>query len=253
MNSRHHRFILSSLLIIALLASCSQSPASAPPASTGSPAIAGCSNAYFPTSIGTSWSYSSSGSQQGGYTYTWTVTDLNDQGFTTSDQYSTGVNATIKWTCQNGNLSALNGGSDSLSLTSSKATLKSNSIASEGYNIPANFGSGNSWAEKVTVDGTITTSTSKTANVQIVTQLHCAIAGTETISVPAGKFDTVKAACTQTLSLSALVQGTAVPAGSPAKEGITNWYAKGIGLIQSVRSGTTNGTETIVLTQYSVK
>jgi len=40
----------------------------------------GCSNAYFPVSVGTNWAYSSTGSTLGAFTYTWTVTDLGNGG-----------------------------------------------------------------------------------------------------------------------------------------------------------------------------
>jgi hypothetical protein len=264
MNSRQSHFIISSLLLIVMLAACAQSPASAPSGSTGSPAAAtsqpvsasasgGCTNAYFPTSSGTSWSYSSSGSPLGAYTYTWTVTDLSDTGFTTSDQYSTGVNATIKWNCQNGNLAALDAGSNSLNMTTSKVTMTSNSITAEGYNIPATFDTGNTWSEKVTVNGTVTASATKTVTSQIATQVNCTSAGPDTITVPAGKFDTVKATCSETVAVSALVQGTAMPAGAPVTESVTDWYAKGVGLVQSVKTGSITGTETIVLIQYNVQ
>jgi hypothetical protein len=265
MNLRQHPpMILSSLLLFALLAACAQSSTGTHSGNTSNPSVAtshpggastggGCNNAFFPTSVGTTWSYSSSGSSLGAYAYTWTVTDLSNQGFTTSDQYSTGVNATVKWTCQNGNLAALNGGSNSLSLKSSNVTMKSNSVNAVGFNIPADFSAGNSWSEKVTVDGTATSSDAKTIDTEMVTQLNCQVAGFDTTSVPAGKFDTVRTICTQTVSLSAIMQGTAVPAGTPAALSITNWYAKGIGLVQSIRSGASLGMETIVLTQYSLK
>lgn len=263
MNSRHHLFFFSILLLIALLVSCTTSPASLASGSIATQAVetaqpgnpssnGGCSNAYFPTSLGTSWSYSSSGNPLGAYTFTWTVAGLNEQGLTTNDQYSTGVHAIIKWTCNNGNLAALNGGSNSLSLTTSKVSMKSNSITAEGYNIPANFDAGNSWSEKVIVDGTVINNAAKTVTTQIVTQLNCSVAGTDSITVPAGKFDTVKASCTETVSVSALMQGTAVPAGAPVTIHVTNWYAKGVGLVQSVRKGGTTGAETISLTHYEV-
>ncbi len=265
MNLRHNHLIVSSILFIVILASCGQSPASVPSEGTGSTAAAtsqpvsasssgGCTNAYFPVSSGTSWSYSSSGSPLGAYTYTWTITDSSNAGFTTSDQYSTGVNALIKWNCQNGNLAALDAGSNSLNMTTSKVTMNSNSITAEGYNVPANFDSGNTWSEKVTVNGTVTGSSAQTVTTQIVSQVNCSAVGPDTITVPAGKFDTVKATCSDTVAVSALLQGTAMPAGAPVTENITNWYAKGVGLVQSVRTGgTTTGTETIVLTQYKVQ
>jgi hypothetical protein len=228
MNSRRFQIIVSCLVLFAVIAACSLSPAGSTTGSTAGTAGAtsqpvsaassgGCGNAYFPVSVGTNWAYSSTGSTLGAYTYTWTVTDLGNGGFSTSDQYSTGVNAAIKWNCQNGNLAALDAGSTSLSVTNTSSTFKmtSTSITADGYN--------------------------------------CSAAGTESVTVPAGTFDAVKATCNQTLQVSFLMQGTPTPAGAPDTVSITDWYAKGVGLVKSVRASSLSSTETIVLTQYKIQ
>jgi hypothetical protein len=271
MNPRHFQIIVSCLLLFVVVAACSLSPASPTTASTAAPAGAtsapaatnppvsassggGCSNAYFPVSVGTNWAYSSSGSTLGAYTYTWTVADVSNTGFTTNNQYSTGVSTSIKWNCQNGNLAALDAGSTSLSVTNSSSTFKmtSNSITADGYNIPNTFDTGTTWSEKVTVNGTVQSGT-KSANSQIVSDVSCSAAGSESVTVPAGTFDTVKATCNQTLGVSFLMQGTPVPAGAPDTVSITDWYAKGVGLVKSVRASSLSSTETIVLTGYKVQ
>ena len=258
MYTRNVRPAFTALILIIVLAACAHGPAGTPSSTkaivppANPPGNGNCANAYFPTSVGTSWSYASSGSPLGAYTYTWTVISLNGTGFSISDQYSTGVNAEIKWDCQNGNLAALTGGSNSLSLSSSKVKMTSSSITAKGYNIPADFGSATTWSEKVTVDGTVTTNTSKSVSTQIVTQLNCNTAGTENVSVPAGTFDAVKVTCKEEVSVSALMQGTPMPAGVPVTVNITNWYAKGVGLVQSVRTGGNPGTETVVLMHYKI-
>jgi hypothetical protein len=72
--------------------------------------------------------------------------------------------------------------------------------------------------------------------------------------VAAGKFDTVKASCTETIGVSELVKATPVPAGAPSNLDITNWYAKGVGLVKSVRvNNTTGNTTTVELTQYKIQ
>ena len=265
MNPRRFQLIVSCLVLFAVVAACSLSPASSPTGNTVSTAAAtnqpvsassggGCTNAYFPVSTGTNWAYSSSGSILGAYTYTWTVSDVGNAGFTTNNQYSTGVSSSIKWNCQNGNLAALDAGSTSLSVTNSSSTFKmtSNSITADGYNIPNTFDTGTTWAEKVTVDGTVQSGT-KSENSQIVSNVSCSSAGAESVTVPAGTFDTVKATCNQTLGVSFLMQGTPVPAGAPDTVSITDWYAKGVGLVKSVRASSLSGTETIVLTGYKVQ
>jgi hypothetical protein len=265
MNSRRFQLIVSCIVLFAVVAACSLSPAGSTTGSTAgstgatSQPVSGssggsCSNAYFPVSVGTNWAYSSTGSTLGAYTYTWTVSDQGNAGFTTSDKYSTGVIASIKWNCQNGNLAALDAGSTSLSVTNSSSTFKmtSNSITADGYNIPNTFDNGTTWSEKVTVDGTVQSGTN-TANSQIVSNVSCSAAGTESVTVPAGTFDTAKATCNQTLQVSFLMQGTPQPAGAADTVSITDWYAKGVGLVKSVRASSLSSTETIVLTQYKIQ
>lgn len=265
MYARRFQLIVSCLILFAVVAACSLSPTSTTAGSSAAPAGAtsqpvsgsssgGCSNAYFPVSDGTNWAYSSTGSTLGAYTYTWTVADIGNAGFTTNDQYSTGVNAAIKWNCQNGNLAALDAGSTSLSVTNTSSTFKmtSTSITADGYNIPNSFDNGTTWSEKVTVDGAVNSGT-KSVNSQIVSDVNCSAAGSKSVTVPAGTFDAAKATCSQTLQVSFLMQGTPQPVGAPDTVSITDWYAKGVGLVKSVRASSLSGTETIVLTQYKIQ
>ena len=261
MNSRRNQLILSSLLLFAVLAACSTSPAGSSNGSTGGPAAATstsargeCTNDYFPVSSGTAWSYSSTGGVLGDYTYGWTVADVSDTGFTTNDQSSlgTGTTSSVKWNCQGGNLAALDSGANSLSLSTSKVSMTTTSVTAEGFNIPASFKSGNTWSEKVTVNDTVQSS-GRSLDSRIESKVDCSAAGSESVSVPAGTFDAVKVTCTETVAVSELVHATPVPAGVPSTLDITNWYAKGVGLVKSVRASSAGGTATIVLTQYKVQ
>ena len=269
MNSRRFQLILSSLLLFAVVAACALSPAGSSTQSAGanpplaavtaanppvSTAKGACVNAYFPVSPGNSWSYTSTGGTLGAYTYTRTVSDVGDAGFTTSDLYSlgSGTSSDVKWKCQDGKLAALDAGSSSLSVLTSKVKLTSTSITAEGYNIPDNFDNGTTWSEKVTINGTVQTGT-RILDARIDSRVDCSAAGTESVTVPAGTFDAVKVTCTDTIAISELVKSTPVPAGAPSTLDITNWYAKGVGLVKSVRASSVGGTATIVLTQYKIQ
>ena len=272
MNSHRSHLIVASLLLILVVAACSFSSTSNPAASTVAPAVAtnppasvatatnppangGCTNPFFPTSSGSAWTYSSQGGALGAYTFTRTVADVSDSGFTLNDQTSlaNGTSTSVKWNCQNGNLAALDAGSGSLNVSSSKYKITSTSITADGYNVPNTFAAGTTWSEKVTVMGTVQSGT-HTLDSQIVSSLNCAVAGSESIKVPAGTFDTVKASCTDTVGVSELMQTTPIPAGAPITVDVTNWYAKGVGLVKSVRVNNTAGeTTTIELTQDTIK
>lgn len=211
----------------------------------------GCANAYFPHPTGASWSYASSGGERGNYTYQESVTAQSAAGFTTQDSASTGVSFSFEWKCQNGNLAALDAGAGSFSMTASAIKMTSDSVTADGYNIPASYAPGSSWAENITVNGTVSNGAGKTEKSQIVSHLTCTSAGTDSISVPAGNFNTVKANCTRQVIVSAIVQGNPVQLAANT-ETITFWYAKGVGFVKSVATGGTNN-ETVVLTAYKIK
>ncbi len=259
MKSRRSHLIIGSLVLIFVAAACSfsssgTSAAPNPPVAPA-PASGGCSNTYFPTSSGSTWSYSSRGSALGPYTYTNTVADVSDTGFTVNmlSSLAQGTNSSVKWNCQNGNLAALDAGAGSLSVSTSKVKITSTSITADGFNVPNTFASGTTWSEKVTIIGTVQTG-SRTLDSQIAADLNCTATGAESITVPAGTFDTVKATCTETIGIAEIIQATPIPAGAPSTLDITNWYAKGIGLVKSVRvNNTAGGTTTVELTQYKIQ
>ncbi|MGB8214869.1 MAG: hypothetical protein WCE68_15045 [Anaerolineales bacterium] len=274
MKSQRIQILLGSALLILVLAACSGSPASTasgnkpiPVGNTGNqpmhtaaaptqaapvPSSGGCSNAYFPVSTGTNWSYSSSGNRLGAYTYTWTITDASDSGFTTHDVYSTGVTADLKWGCKDGNLTPLGAGADSLDYSTSKMKVTSQSITTDGYTVPSSFRDGKKWNFNLTDDSLVTSGT-RSITSQMVQHYECSFAGTDSVTVPAGTFNTAKVICTEAVTESAILQGTPIPVGAPITVNITDWYAKGVGEVQSVRTSIAGGTETIVLTKYNVQ
>ncbi|MDR3577891.1 MAG: hypothetical protein P4L50_28845 [Anaerolineaceae bacterium] len=266
MNLRRYALIVVSILLFVQLAGCAKSPAStaapavantagpvAPAATQASIAASSgsCSNAYYPVSNGNSHTYASSGGRRGDYTFSVKMVGVSDSGFSTSYLFSTGANAIIKWTCQGGNLAELDDGSASVALTGAKVQINTDSLKAEGYSIPNSFESGTTWSEKVTVSGSMQTSGGKTIAGQIAGQYNCKAGGAETITVPAGKFDTITALCDNNVVVSALDQGTLKPAGAN-HENVTLWYAKGVGFIKSVATGGANN-ETIQLLQYKIK
>ncbi len=255
MNKRPLHLTAGSLLLIAVIVACSLSPAG-PSASqpAANPASGSCANPYYPVTSGNTWSYSSLGSALGRYTYSMTVANLGVNSFTTNEQSSlgAGTSSVIKWNCMNGNLAAVDAGADSLSLATSKMTFTSSSVSAEGYNIPNAFSPGTDWSERVLIKGVVV-SGARTVNSQIASKLDCNVAGSDTVTVPAGTFNTVEVTCQQTVVVSmVLPKGTPVPAGAPVTVNITNWYAKGVGLVKSVRS-MVGHTNTIVLTEYKLQ
>ncbi len=258
MNTRKYLFGISNLLLTVILAACGGLTSASPsplPGSTGAPVSTGvavgrgaCSNAYYPIGSGDTWTYSSVGDTAvGPYTYTRTVSDLGSAGFTTDDKISNGIDWVVKWTCQAGNLTAFDTGMGTATMTTSKVKVNTSSATATGFNIPASFDKGKTWSETVTLN-TAASNGSKTVNKQIVSQLDCSGGDPALVVVPAGKFSTVTANCSKTVSVSATIQGkTQVLASN--HENIVYSYAKGVGYVKSVASGG-NDNETVVLTNF---
>ena len=187
------------------------------------------------------------------------ITAASDKGFTTGVQASTGNNSIVNWKCQSGNLAVLDIGSANTTTATVKLNYKS--VTADGYNIPASFDTGKTWTEIITATATVEASASRTVNSQIVSQLSCSVAGADTIALPVGNFDTVKAICSRTVVVSAIIQGKTTPGGT-VQESITYWYAKKVGFVKSIAmisaGGNNNQTtptsiQTVVLTQYKVQ
>jgi hypothetical protein len=220
-----------------------------PPAAPTQKGSGGCTNAYFLLSSGATWLYASTGSLAGDYTYTRTLSGLSDTGFTTIDVLG-GVTRTTQWSCDSGNLTALDTGSSNALVSSSSMTMTVDSVNATGYIIPADFTDGKTWSENLLVNGTAVQGKDKSTVVSEV-KTDCTTAGAESVKVPAGTFDTVKITChsNQVATVTLTVGGTTGPITTIQDS--TRWYAQGVGMVQTVNSGDA-GSETIQLTSYSI-
>jgi len=209
-----------------------------------------CTNAYFPLSSGATWSYASTGSFIGDYTYTRTLSGLSDKGFTTNDAFEV-VTRTTQWSCDSGNLTSLAGGSSGILVSGGSMTMTVDSVNATGYVIPAAFTDGKTWSETLVVNGTNVQGTKVKGTVVSEVKTDCTTAGAERVTVPAGTFDTVKITChsNQVATVTLTVGGSTGPI-TTIQDSI-QWYAQGVGLVQTMNSGDA-GSETIQLTQYSI-
>jgi hypothetical protein len=221
------------------------------PTAAPTPAVsAGCTNAYFPLSSGATWSYASTGSLAGDYTYTRTLSGLSDTGFTTIDVIGT-VTRTVTWSCDSGNLTSLATASSNTLVSSSSMKMTVDSVNATGYVIPDAFTDGKTWSEDLSINGTNVQGTTKKGTVVSEVKTDCMTAGAESVKVPAGTFDTVKITChsDQVATVTLTVGGTTGPITTIQNS--TQWYAQGVGMVQTVNSGDA-GIETIQLTSYSI-
>lgn len=205
-------------------------------------------NVYFPVSSGATWSYASTGSIAGDYTYTRTLSGLSDTGFTTIDVFGK-VTRSVTWSCDSGNLTSLATASSNALVSSSSMKMTVDSVNATGYVIPNAFKDGKTWSEDLLVNATSVQGKDTSTVVSEVTT-DCTTAGAESVKVPAGTFDTVKITCHSNQVATVTTKGIT---GGPITtiQDSTQWYAPGIGMVQTVNSGDA-GSETIQLTSYSI-
>jgi hypothetical protein len=273
MNSRHLYLVTTTLILAFTLAACNL-PSKAGPTSTpiimdwpeiyltttptnsptqtvkpSSTSSGSCTNAYFPISSGATWSYASTGSLAGDYTYIRTLSGLNDTGFTTIDVLGT-VTRTVTWSCDRGNLTSLATASSNALVSSSSMKMTVDSVNATGYVIPNAFTDGKTWSEGLMVNATAVQEGKDPSTVVSQVTTTCTTAGAESVKVPAGTFDTVKITCHSNQVATVTTKGIS---GGPITtiQDSTQWYAQGVGMVQTVNTGDA-GSETIQLTSYSI-
>jgi len=263
MMSTYRTFwLLTSFLLVLILAACNL-PSSGTPASTGGgptlaptqqtaapkPARAGCGNPYFPDAPGSTWTYANSSSLHGVAPST-TVRTLASQspaGVYVRDDTTPDIQVTVHWSCKDGNMTMLQ--EATISATGLNASLKSESA--DGFLIPAEITAGKTWSEKLSIQTTAAATDSNPATVEQKndTQIDCAANGKESIQVTGGKFDAFKVTCKYTINTVTTINGET---GKPVSVTIdvTDWYAAGVGLVKVVNSGDIEGVQE--LTSYKI-
>jgi hypothetical protein len=175
MGTRRLSLIATNLILVFTLAACNL-PSSGAPSGTKTPVImdvptlsgagsaatplagatsapagggsGGCANEYFPVASGAAWTYASSGSVAGDYSYTQSIAGVSDTGFTVNGKYGD-VSTTVTWRCKDGNLTEISSGGT----TSLKDTVVIiDSIAVFGHVIPATIEAGGNWLENLEID-----------------------------------------------------------------------------------------------------
>ncbi len=228
-----------------LLASCAPSGTATPvePALTGP-----CANPLYPVVAGAQWTYDMTGTTND--TFTRSIVEVTDSGFTDQDTFSAGTIRTGIWNCDAGNLTSLDpvsGTSASVQTTTMDANFQT--TAQSGMTLPAVVEAGTLWAQTVSIAGTVTAS-GMTADATNDTSISCSASGVESVSVPAGTFDAMKVTCQYMSTITVVTQGISVPV-APIVFTTDSWYAPGIGWVQSISAGDGLDT-TIVLTSYSI-
>ena len=199
-----------------------------------SPASAGtCENPYLPVVEGATWNYKLTGAVPD--TYTHTILSVESASFTEQDEFASGVTRQAKWQCDNGNLIALNPATGtSAGVSAEGVSLNFETKDLSGVTLPATIKAGDTWSQSLTLEGAQTINgTAYTATNEFTS--NCTAIGTESVTVEAGTFDTMRIECQTDMQITVALDPNN-PISTPLSLKGINWYAEDVGLVKSFTS-----------------
>jgi len=231
-------------------------PSSAGAPATGAPGLNtgdACANPLYPVKQGATWTYASSGSPAGPFSYTDTITEVRADGFMLSSQF-TGLSRTQEWTCKPEGLLALTlGGSNAGGITTQGLTAEFTTSDIKGVSIPVNVTPGMQWAYEMKMQGTMAMPGDQNARSNGIVLMNMQEIGMESVTVPAGTFTATKVQAASNFDIIASFQGMDIPVKFSGATIL--WYAPAVGLVKSVENGDFGGTaytSTTELQSYSI-
>ena len=193
-----------------------------------SSAVAACNHPYVPATPNTRWTYSSSITGGG---YTMRVVSNDGAAFVLANAFKT-MKIQSKVRCagdgslvqeQYSNISGLNAKTETLSFSGVAFPAPNQWVVggkwTHAYKIKMSIAAG---GQTVTQAGTVT--------------INSTIVASESVSVPAGKFTTLKVSQTINLDMVMTMKGSSRPMKNTVTT--TTWYGRDIGVVKSI-SGTT--------------
>lgn len=209
-------------------ATATEAPITAPTESASA-----CDNPYMPVVTGATWNYNLTGPTSD--TFSHSILSVDDSGFTEQDVFAIGVTREGKWTCDNGDLTALNptsGSSGTIQAEGVEVNLETKETT--GITIPASIDLGDTWSQTLTLEGTQSINGQEFPARNELTS-NCTAIGVESVTVPAGTFDAMKVECQTTMNLTLSMGGNDI--STPLNLTGTNWYAEGVGLVKTLTVG----------------
>jgi len=253
--------VLIGLALMLILQACApdihQATEPPPPAPTETPVPTAapeglCSNPLYPVKAGATWTYASTDSLTGGYSFTDTITDVRDDGFTLTSQFDNLVR-TQEWACRPEGLASLTfGGGAAAGLSTSGVQMDLTTSNVQGVNLPKTVNPGDQWPYSLDFEGNMEIS-GTTANVKGTGSSTFNAIGEESVTVPAGTFNAMKIHVELVLDMQITFSGVNTPAQFANSSDM--WFAPDVGWIKSTSSGDIMGTtynETIELQSYNI-
>jgi hypothetical protein len=279
MEQKNIHRIVSALLIILCLAACSapslpsptqtqltntqippatsmevatEAPATATEPPTAAAAEGLCTNAFYPVRDGATWTYKSTGSPAGDYSFTDTITSARQDGFTLSTQIA-GLTVAQEWTCSPEGLVALQlGGAPAAMLTAQNIRLSLETKNLNGVTFPSQVKAGDQWQQTADVDGNVSMG-NEGGKATGTAQLNFNALGNESVTVPAGTFDAMKVKVDTTLDVKVTYGVLSIPIKFTVR--YTYWFVPDVGWVKATGNGSLMGTsfsETTELQSYNV-
>ena len=218
---------------------------------TSTPATSGdCYNPLYPVVGGATWQYGGANSNSGSFSFTHTYVEIHSDGFTEQDVWDSGLARAAQWSCQAGNLKALELGTGAGTVSTASTNFVADSTTSEGVTLPATVNAGDTWTQIVDINGHMQMPDNTSAAARNQASQNCTAIGQESVSVPAGTFAAMKVECQVEMTITISVQGLDVPPTLLASTS-TLWYAEGVGLVKS-ESASEFGTSTLDLQSYNI-
>jgi hypothetical protein len=246
-------FILITLLLTTLACNLTSPVENIPSADSTTPeeteavVIEGlCDNPIYPVKQNATWTYFNTGGPSGDFTYTDTISETRPDGFTLTTTFE-GLTRTQQWVCETGGLKALEYGGGSAAIATQSANMEFNTLQVTGVSLPKEIVPGMQWLYSLTLEGATTLpdgSQTKSSGTFSATMQEM---GNETITVPAGTFETIKIQTTTTLDIIGEFQGIQVPMKITGST--ITWYAPNIGQIKSISTSDFGGTPFTLTTE----
>ena len=205
-----------------------------------------CDNPIYPVKQNATWTYFNTGGPSGDFSYTDTITEVRSDGFTLTTTFDN-LTRTQEWACETGGLKALEYGGGSAAITTQSANMEFNTLQVTGISLPKEIVPGMQWLYSLTLEGTTTMPDGSQTNSNGTFSVTMQEVGNETITVPAGTFETIKFQSTTTMDIVGEFQGIQVPMQITGST--ITWFAAGVGQVKSISNSDFGGTPFTLTTE----
>lgn len=211
-----------------------------------------CFNPLYPVKTGATWTYSSTGGLSGNFSFTDTITEVRDDGFTLESQFN-GATLTQQWNCTPEGLASLTFGSGAAGgISTSGVQMDLTTTNVQGVIVPKTINVGDQWPYSLDFTGNMEYNDTTVDTEGTATFTFNAV-GEESVTVPAGTFDAMKLHVDLELNMNVTYSGFKAPVVFTIPSDI--WYVPDVGWVKASSSGDLFGlayNENIELQYYSI-